>query len=150
NRDNADASFGQEDRVGARATADIQDALARPEDPGVVSMQHAAHPGVALDLGVIPGRDGVVREGALGQAGERLPRDNVHTHTLQIGFVVTSRSRRKATASGEFRMSSRGCSWILPRLLWKKHGRTVPSASTTDDTQGALHTVSGNSPSPFK
>ena len=38
---------------------------------------------------------------------------------------------------------------MLPRLRWKKQGRTVPSGSITVETQGALQVFSGNSASPL-
>jgi hypothetical protein len=31
-----------------------------------------------------------------------------------------------------------------PIIWWKKHGRTIPSASMTTDTYGALHETGGN------
>src|SRR6202022_2139992 len=87
--------------------------------------------------------------GAGAQAGVLRPSDSVHTHVLQMGSVLTSTPRREPTASCELRISSRGWSRMLPNDRWKKQGRTLPSASTTDETHGALHTLVGNSPSPF-
>src|SRR5205823_4489123 len=116
--------------------------------PRVVSMQYAPHPIVAANLFVITASDRVVGD-RYAQAGVRRPIDSVHTHVLQIGSVSTLRLRLNSTALGAFRISSSVFSRMFPSAAWKKHGRTVPSASTTDDTQGALHTVVGNSPRPF-
>src|SRR5579871_6327704 len=66
--------------------------------------------------------------------------DRVQTQRRQMGSVRTSRPRRKATACGALSTASRlPAWWILPSGGWKKQGRTVPSASITLDTQGALH-----------
>jgi len=43
---------------------------------------------------------------------------------------------------------SSGVSRMLPIESWKKHGRTLPFASTTTDTHGAVHYTAGNGTSP--
>src|SRR5580658_9539182 len=61
------------------------------------------------------------------------------TQRWQIGFVETSRPRRKLMASGPFRTSRSDAPFAtLPIDRWKKQGRTTPSLSTTAETQGAL------------
>ena len=54
----------------------------------------------------------------------------------------------ESVTSGPFRIESNVCSWILPSGGRKKQGRTVPSASTTAETHGALHFLYGNGFSP--
>ena len=76
-------------------------------------------------------------------------RYKVQTHFWQMASRVTSRRRRKACAASALRIVSNDCWWMLPSGRWKKHGRTVPSASTTVETQGALQIVVGKSPSPL-
>src|SRR5262249_17287748 len=75
--------------------------------------------------------------------------DSVQTHLRHIASRCTSSPCRQAMASGEFNTASRlPAEWMLPNGGWKKHGRTVPSASITLDTHGALQSLGKKSPSP--
>src|SRR6187200_1063147 len=71
-----------------------------------------------------------------------------HTQFRHVGFVDTSRRCRNCTPESPFRISSSGRSLIFPIDGWKKQGLTVPSASTTVDTQGALQRGETASASP--
>src|SRR5262249_25896239 len=79
------------------------------------------------------------------------PSERVHTHFAQIALRWTSSPRRHAIASLELMTASRlPAVCTLPSDGWKKHGRTVPSVSITDDTHGALHSFGAKSPSPAR
>ena len=73
------------------------------------------------------------------------------TRSYQVGKeeLVVLKGISLEIAEGEFRTASRLPSVrTFPRGGWKKQGRTVPSASMTAETQGALQVIGAKSPRP--
>src|SRR6185312_13358627 len=64
---------------------------------------------------------------------------NEQTHLTHVLLVSISKVLRKSIAEPLLRISVSFDSRILPIVSWKKQGRTLPSASMTAETHGALH-----------
>src|SRR5262249_871120 len=149
---------GEARRVGAWPAAEIEQARTgrdaridfRPEPRA-----HRAERRVVGVRAVVAGRDSVERPLRI---EERVAEHHVHgallhevlsehTQRSHTGLAPTSRrSRNRRKLSDTIRSS--GISRMLPTTPWKKHGRTLPLASTTTETHGAEHETAGNGASP--